>query len=466
MIISKHIYVPNMERQCHGFSFEKSIIKRYNLRKSVQYTSRVDALTQDNIPVQIKLTKKGSEICLGSFQRNQEHDEDFILYLGFWQENKTNIVEEICLYITVDIWKQLLTYENQQEMIDEFESFSNEKSDDAIYTSFRKRILKIWGDRLIALRFKRDHKSQKRIQLAIPNRKIPECLNTFQRFEMKKFIDDKPEMEPEQAKSLDKFYTKESVSKDLVDNINKIRSLSEYSAFVEPSAGNGSFVKALEQFKKDIIAIDILPEGENIKQGDFLKEDLDLPEGRLAAIGNPPFGSSSNLAVKFFNRCAQYSNIELIAFILPCSFRKESVQKRLNQYFHCIGDVKMAPSSFTLAGRPYEVPCCLMLWERREVKRQASKIYVPNEYYSFTSLENAQIAIRRVGANAGRIFIIDEHKLPAKTSHYFIVLDSCIDTQEFLNAVNNIEWERDNTVGPRSLSKNEITKKINELFEC
>jgi len=43
------------------------------------------------------------------------------------------------------------------------------------------------------------------------------------------------------------------VSKDLVDNI---RSLSEYSAFVEPSAGNDSFVKSLEQFKKDI-----LPEG-------------------------------------------------------------------------------------------------------------------------------------------------------------------------------------------------------------
>jgi len=73
----------------------------------VQYTSRVDALTHDNIHVQIKLTKKGSENMSWVISTKSR------TWWGFWQENKTNIVEEIYYRWYLET---TLTYENQQEM--------------------------------------------------------------------------------------------------------------------------------------------------------------------------------------------------------------------------------------------------------------------------------------------------------------------------------------------------------------
>ena len=46
-------------------------------------------------------------------------------------------------------------------------TISNDHSDDKKWTEFRKRYTKLYGKSVIALRFKRDHKSQKRIQCGI-----------------------------------------------------------------------------------------------------------------------------------------------------------------------------------------------------------------------------------------------------------------------------------------------------------
>ena len=37
----------------------------------------------------------------------------------------------------------------------------------------------------------------------------------------------------------------------------------------------------------------------------------------------PPFGKVSSLAIRFFNKCAQFSDV--IAFIIPRTFNKVSV---------------------------------------------------------------------------------------------------------------------------------------------
>ena len=67
----------------------------------------------------------------------------------------------------------------------------------------------------------------------------------------------------------DQYYTKSSIAKDCIDCIlAKCPEVSQYQ-WIEPSAGNGSFLKALPA---DIprIGIDLDPKMEGVLKGDFL----------------------------------------------------------------------------------------------------------------------------------------------------------------------------------------------------
>ena len=53
---------------------------------------------------------------------------------------------------------------------------------------------------------------------------------------------------------------------------------------------------------------------------------------RYLVVGNPPFGKISSIAIKFFNKSAEYA--DCIAFIIPRTFKRVSVQNKLNLNFH------------------------------------------------------------------------------------------------------------------------------------
>ena len=77
---------------------------------------------------------------------------------------------------------------------------------------------------------------------------------------------------------------------------------------VEPSAGNGAFMKKLQpysicclRYRTRILRI--------LSKKDFLTVDLNDFNKPLAFIGNPPFGRQSSLAKKFIKhitKCSQY----------------------------------------------------------------------------------------------------------------------------------------------------------------
>ena len=77
----------------------------------------------------------------------------------------------------------------------------------------------------------------------------------------------------------------------------------------------------------------------------------------IAVIGNPPFGKNSSLAVKFFNHSAQFA--DTIAFIVPRTFRKNSLVNRLNENFHLIYEKILPIDSFYLPnGEDKSVTTC------------------------------------------------------------------------------------------------------------
>jgi hypothetical protein len=159
-----------------------------------------------------------------------------------------------------------------------------------------------------------------------------------------------------EAKQLDKFYTREELARQLIDITKKTLNITD-EMFLEPSAGSGSFSSLLD----NCIAYDIKPEGEGIIQADFFKVVLDRND--YISIGNPPFGNRCLLAIDFFNKCAKHS--KAIAFILPITFMKWSVQSQLDNNFSLIYSEQLDENSFTFLEEEYSVRTCFQIWVKK-----------------------------------------------------------------------------------------------------
>ena len=72
---------------------------------------------------------------------------------------------------------------------------------------------------------------------------------------------------------LDKYYTPLHIAKYCVEKTKEILGVENITEYLEPSAGNGSFLQFLTD--KKCLAFDIAPEHENIIEQDYLK--LNLP---------------------------------------------------------------------------------------------------------------------------------------------------------------------------------------------
>ena len=176
-------------------------------------------------------------------------------------------------------------------------------------------------------------------------------------------------------------------------------------------------------------------------------------------IGNPPFGKKSSLAVKFFNHSALFANT--IIMILPKTFKKVSVQNRLNLDFHLVKNIEIK-ELFYVDGKEHYVPTIAQLWQRKDKKRQKVQMRTLSKYFNFVNpeKEKADFVIRRVGYYAGKCYK-DLNK--SKSSHYFI--KSNIDKDKLFKIINDIEWEHDNTAGSRSISKHELILEVEKVLK-
>ena len=155
---------------------------------------------------------------------------------------------------------------------------------------------------------------------------------------------------------LDKFYTKPVIAEQCVSFLKEKLPLTGNETYLEPSAGDGSFLAYLPQFT----AIDIKPEGSNIQAVDFFTYSIPAD----ICIGNPPFGSRSAMAIKFFNHAAELCSI--IAFILPVSFMNWGVQKQLAAEWKLYDYFYIPENAFTDNGKDYSVRCVFQIWTKAD----------------------------------------------------------------------------------------------------
>lgn len=254
----------------------------------------------------------------------------------------------------------------------------------------------------------------------------------------------------------DKFYTKGDISKLCIDMLN----LSDFDLIIEPSAGNGSFSKQIE----NCIAYDLVPEDESIIQQDFFELDIiQFNDKKVLTIGNPPFGVQNNLAISFFNKAAKYS--DTIAFILPKSFMKESIQRKLDLNFHLDKYIELPYNSFLLNGEEYGVNCVFQIWNKKNIKRIVKKKNFCYSYIEFGNVNDFDFIVRRVGGNAGKAYILKEGETVSTQSNYFIKNKTSISNEALVDIINGIKMDAVNySVGPRSLSKIELIEYLEKEF--
>ena len=260
---------------------------------------------------------------------------------------------------------------------------------------------------------------------------------------------------------LDKFYTLPEYSKKCIDKTCELYDIERWDLIIEPSAGNGSFFNQILSDKK--IGIDISPDNENIIKQDFLDYYPPENKGSILVIGNPPFGRVSSLAIKFFNHSAKWASV--IAFIIPRTFRKISIQNRLDDRFHLVYDEEL-PNKPCCFMPEMSVKCCFQIWEKKENKRvlvELPKIHNDWEFLKLGKRDsvgqptpplNADFALRAYGGKIGEIKTEGLNKLRPKSWHWFksnIDKNILIDRLTKLDYSNSINTARQNSMGRAEL---------------
>jgi hypothetical protein len=221
--------------------------------------------------------------------------------------------------------------------------------------------------------------------------------------------------------------------------------------WIEPSAGGGVFLDLVPH----AIGYDIDPKDDRILKQDFL--ETSVPENAVV-FGNPPFGRQASIAKKFIKHSAETASV--IAFILPKSFMKPSMQKAFPLCFHLIDSIHLPKDAFIVNGAAYSVPCVFQVWIRKQTERQVDEAEHPAGFSFVKYSEKYDLAFRRVGFYAGKC------SLPANQSaqsHYFVKLEDVRHVSRIV-AESQKPWFVANTAGPNSISKGEASVFLNSII--
>jgi hypothetical protein len=258
---------------------------------------------------------------------------------------------------------------------------------------------------------------------------------------------------------MDQFYTKPDVSKKCINLLKEKVDLSVFDCLLEPSAGTGSFFNLLDETKR--IGIDLEPKCNEIKCLNFFDFKFDKTKKYLA-IGNPPFGRVCSVAVKFFNYAAEFCDV--IAFIIPRTFKRTSIQNKLNLNFKLIfsEDLPLKPCCFE---PKMNAKCCFQIWQKQDTKRKKILFDKCHPDFDFLKLgpndtnnqptcpDGADFALKAYGSGCGEIKM-EMTELRPKSWHW---IKSKINLETLIDNFNKIDYKiSEDTVRQNSIGQGEL----------
>jgi len=275
--------------------------------------------------------------------------------------------------------------------------------------------------------------------------------------------------EPKQTKGLkrntiDKYYTKDTAVQLCLNYVKEYVNINDKNdLLIEPSAGNGSFISGIKSLSLNHLFYDLEPENIEIVKQDYLLLDIDKLKNKytnIHVIGNPPFGRQSSLAIKFIKKSCEFCNS--LSFILPKSFKKDSMKKSFPLNFHLIFEIDLPDKSFLVDGVEYNVESIFQIWQKKDFNREIVVKLEPTHFIFVEKKDNPDISFRRVGVNAGTIHKNIHDK--SDQSHYFIKFQNNKSIDDNIELLKSIEFNHNNTVGPRSISKQELIMEFNKYL--
>ena len=190
-------------------------------------------------------------------------------------------------------------------------------------------------------------------------------------------------------KDKDQFFTPPDTAKYCYSKFLEI--LANYKdsetnyTFIEPSAGNGSFLKILPINNR--IGIDIEPRFNEIIQKDYL--DWTPQENKkYVVIGNPPFGLRGQLALKFINHSSKFA--DYVCFILPQLFESDGkgVPRKRVTGLNLIHSEKLDTSFESPDGKTINIQCIFQIWSKFHSNNSYVIDETKNESITIYSLSN------------------------------------------------------------------------------
>ena len=165
-------------------------------------------------------------------------------------------------------------------------------------------------------------------------------------------------------------------------------------------------------------------------------------------IGNPPYGKNANLAINFVDKITPMAKIAV--WVLPKTMRKESTFRRLNKNIHLVNDVDNSNDTFDIG-----VMTCTQTWEVRDSERVDEFVSHTTEDFSFSTQNNCDIAVGRVGAGCcGKVY--DDPTTQSPSSNYFLKVSSKRVTKKIRTLTEAFRETAFNTAGNPSLTKQEL----------
>lgn len=258
----------------------------------------------------------------------------------------------------------------------------------------------------------------------------------------------------------EQFYTPDSTAYEVMAQVAQLVPDLAKRHLLEPAGGTGAFIEAARNFGiQKVTSYDIEPLHPQVKLSSFL--DVSLTHSDYITVSNPPFGRNNSLSIPFFNHAAPHS--DFIAFIVPRSWRKWSVQNKLDRNFHLVRDLDLAINYVDEMG--YEINAkdrlrtCVQFWARTPTPRPLIQVQ-DMQVITKVGPTEADVALTIFGYNCGTVSEIFP-KIKNTTRMYLK-----LNHRKALDALKTANFKQFylNTATTEALSIAEINYALNEVI--
>ncbi len=259
----------------------------------------------------------------------------------------------------------------------------------------------------------------------------------------------------------EQYYTPIETAQEVFKNLEKLVPDLRSRTLIEPAGGTGAFIKAaIEAGISNVISFDIEPHHPMVQEGDFLNQNLDVADA--ITVTNPPFGRNNSLSIPFFNHSAKTS--EYIVFVVPRSWRKWTVQNKLDRRFELIKDDDLTINYVDVNGehgyKNNNLRTCIQYWKRSSTALRPIYAVEDMEVIKKCKFDDADVSLTIFGYGCGTVKI-DFPRKP-NTTQMFLKLNH----PRALEALQSVDFSKffNHTAYTEALSIVEINYLLNEYI--